>query len=446
MNQIVKLALVGILGSFLIVALTCGPIFAEEKNYPGINTPWTDPVKTNFKGTIEVGDLSDLTGPAGKTVMQCTAGLADWFRYQNEYLGGVEGYEIKSKVVDTKFDPQNIINAFNRFIDEGKPIIYSVIAYTIPAGVKVCQRREVPVLGSSGPVSMAFLTPEEEKKGEHNYFFQMSPVVASRMAILVKFCLNDWKSKGRTGKPKFGTFNWDNENGHEAATAAKIYAEGLGGEFTVHTFHGPTITDAKAQVTALKKAKADYILGGPDTDQPLTVFALEMYRQKDKDWMPVFAGHTDFGTAYLDTGHKAFEGNFTYQYCLSWEDANVPIIRFTHDINKKWHSDIEKRPYVYNLGIQGGIVISEIYRRAIQKFGSPDKLTGVQAREIMETFHDFDPLGISGPVTWTHADHQGVDSLRIAECKDKKLVGVGGFVRAEPLTPEQRYSDYWLKD
>lgn len=418
---------------------------ATGEIYPGINAPWTEPKNVNFKGTITIGDASDLTGPAAKSVSQMSQGLADWFKYQNEFLGGVKGYKITADVVDTKYDSQNVINSFNRFIDEGKVLIYSGMAYTIPASTEIANRRKVPTIGSSGSVTQALLLPEDEAKKD-NYFFQMSPVVASRMAILVKFCMDDWKKKGKMGIPKFGTFNCDTQNGHEAATATRIYAEKLGGHFTIHTFHSPSITDAKAQVTSLKEAQVDYILNGPDYDQPLTVFALELKRQKSARWKPIFAGHTDFGTAYIDTGNNAFEGNYCYEYCLDWTDTDQPIIAFLHEINKKWHPKISQRPFLYQTGVQAGIVISEVFKRAIEKCGDPKNIDGVKIREVMETLKDFDPLGISGTFTYTHGDHQGTHSLRIAECKDKHLVPVTNFIQAVPLELTERDGKYWLKD
>lgn len=445
MEKLGKSLLIFIVPVVFLFFIVTGSAFCEEGALPGFNAPWKKPTKVSYKGTITVGDATDITGPAGKSAIQMSTALKDWFRYQNEYLGGIAGYKIESDMVDTKFDSQNLINTINRFIDKGNPLIYSAVAYVVPATTEICNRRHTPILGSSGSVSQSIMSQEEEKKRD-NYFFQLSPVVASRMAILTKFCLNDWKSKGKTGKPKFGTFNGDHQNGHEAATAARIYANKLGGEFTVHTFHGTVVSDARAQVAALKRAKVDYILNGPDKDQPLTVFALELYRQRDKNWNPVFAGHTDWGTAYLDTGHKAFEGHFTYQYCLSWEDVDMPIIKLIHELNKMWHPKVKHRPFLYMAGFQAGIVISEAYKKAIDKYGDPTKITGKQMREVMETISNFNPLGISGHVTYTHYDHQGVTSLRVAQCKDHKLVGIGDFAQAQPLEPKERHSKYWLTD
>jgi len=429
----------------LVAAAFAAPLVSPQGILPGYNAPMIEPPKWTYKGTIEIGDASDLTGPAGKSASEMSAGLADWFRYQNEYLGGVAGYTMKATVVDTKFDSQNLINTVNRFIDEGKQLIYSAVAYCVPATTEICNRRHVPILGSSGAVSQSILTPEQEKSMK-NYFFQMSPVVASRMAILVKFCMDDWKAKGKTGKPKFGGFNCDTQQGHEAATAIRIYATKLGGEFTINTFHAPSITDAKAQVTALKNAGVDYILNGPDYDQPLTVFALELERQAGRKWDPTFGGHTCWGTAYIETKNKAFERGYSYQYCLSWEDVDRPVIALLHQLNKMWHPKVKQRPFLYQTGFQAGIVISEAFKRAIARYGDPSNITPVQMRDILETFENFDPLGISGPVTWLSYDHQGVRSLRISKCEDQKLVGIGDFVEAQPLEPEERSGKYWLTD
>jgi len=417
----------------------------KEGVFPGINAPFPEtPAKFDYRGEITIGDASDLTGPAAKSASEMSAGVADWFRYQNEYLGGVRGYKIASVIVDTKFDSQNLINTVNRFIDEGKPIVYSGVAYCIPATTEIANRRHVPILGSSGSVSQAIFPPEKEN--EKNCFFQMSPVVASRMAILVKFFMDDWKKKGKAGKPKFGGFNCDTENGHEAATAIKIYAEKLGGEFTINTFHAPSITDAKAQVTALKRAKVDYILNGPDYDQPLTVLALELERQKSQKWNPTFGGHTCWGTSYIETGNKAFENHYSYQYCLSWEDVDQPVIALLHNLNKMWHPNVKIRPFLYQTGFQAGMVICEAFGKAIDKWGDPKNINGEKLRDALESLNNFDPLGISGPISYNSWDHQGVKSLRISICKDGKLEGVGGFVPAQTLEPKERYGKYWLTE
>jgi hypothetical protein len=243
-----------------------------------------------------------------------------------------------------------------------------------------------------------------------------------------------------------GTLQGDFPVGHESTNAARRFIEKYGGQFTVSAFYGMTLTDARAQVTALKNAKVDYIVGGPGNDQPITVFILELERQKTADWAPTYAGHTDFGTSYLDTKNKAFEGHYSYQYTLDWDDKDAPIIKWVREINKKWHPEVTRRPLTYNFGIQAAIVMTEALRRGIKQDGDPKKLNGEKIRQILETFDKFDPLGISGPITYNRYDHQGSSALRIAENKDKRLVPATDWIQAAPLTGEQREGKYWLKD
>jgi len=85
-------------------------------------------------------------------------------------------------------------------------------------------------------------------------------------------------------------------------------------------------------------------------------------------------------------------------------------------------------------------------KRGIKKYGSPKNMNGEKMREMLETLKDYNPLGISGPITYSRVDHQGATSLRIVECKDNKLVPVSGFIPAAPMTPEERDGKYWLTD
>lgn len=447
-----------VLAVILAVTFACAPAAPEvsppaapeepqrpaEGVYPGYNAPLGEPGEWTYKGTIRIPHVTDMTGPAATSGVYAHAGLDDWFRYVNEYLGGVRGYKMEWENLDTKFEPELMMNAFNRFIDEGNPIIMSMIAYVMPMCAEIANRRHVPYLGLSGSVGLALLDPEAEKTRD-NYHFQMSPVLASRMAICVNFALDDWNKRGKTGKPKIGTLNMDNEGGHEAATAVRLFCEQLGAEFTVHTFHPKNITDAVAQVSILKQAGVDYIITGPDLDQPLSVFGLELERQQTEDWDPTVMTITDWATVYLDTLDPAFEGHYTYEYCLTWGDVDEPIIKLAHDLNKMWHPEVEERPFLYIAGMETSIVFCEIYKRIIDE-GGLDSITGVEVREMLEQFDGYDPLGIGGRLTWTHWDHQGSHSLRISQCRDGRIIPVTEMIEAEPLAPEQRYREYWLQD
>jgi len=412
--------------------------------YPGINAPWTEPKKVAFKGTIKIGDISDMTGSSSKSCVLVDHGLNDWFRYVNEYLGGVEGYKIELDILDTKSDIQNIINGLNRFIDEGKPIIYSAIAHGVPAAVETSSRRKTPLLCSAGTVSQAYRTIAAAEK-EDNYFFSLSPVLSARAEIEVKFFMEDWKKSGKSGTPIFGSFNLDNPLGHESTTGARVYTKKHGASLGVATYCQPAITDARAQVTALKNAKVDYIITGPHSDQAGMVFVLELARQKSADWQPKFCGHTTFATAYMEAKSKAHEGLYIYQYMNTWFDKDVPIVKWMHEINKKWHPEVKSLPTIYTLGTQAGIVMTEALRRGIRKFGDPKNLDGSKMREILETFDKYDPLGLSGPISYNKYDHQGCASLRIAQLKNWTMVPVSGWIEADPYTDEQRDAKYWLK-
>ncbi|MFH1090722.1 MAG: ABC transporter substrate-binding protein, partial [Pseudomonadota bacterium] len=66
---------------------------------------------------IVIGSVQDLSGPwsaAGKVLV---AGRADYARYVNEKLGGVDGFKLKVITIDTGYNVDREVSAFKKFLD-----------------------------------------------------------------------------------------------------------------------------------------------------------------------------------------------------------------------------------------------------------------------------------------------------------------------------------------
>ncbi len=414
-----------IMGIVLALTVVSGPAFAD------------------FKGTIKIANVGDYTGPAAKSSSAMRDGVQDYVRYLNEKKGGIAGYKIVVEPFDTKFDPNIMLTAYKRYYDAlDVKFLYSEIAGLSPAAMKLANKKKFVLMCTSGHPKYTVLSKEDEKAGKVNYFFIHTPIVPTRMASAVEWIKNDWKNKGKNGVPKISGFNMDNESGHMATTAGRIYTERAGFKWMGGTYHERSITDAISQVALLKKWGVDYVIGAVDLDQPLTVFVKELARMKFK---PIVMHHTTLGTAYLQTKHPAFEGHMVYQYTLAWPDKDNPEIAKIHALNKEWHPDVNFRAPLYVTAWHGAMVFCEGLRRAIEKYGADD-LTGPNIRASLETLKDFDVGGLSAPVTYTKGDHQGNHGLRWARCENNQLIPVGPFVKGAPLSDEERDYKYWLKD
>ncbi|MEA2039023.1 MAG: ABC transporter substrate-binding protein, partial [Thermodesulfobacteriota bacterium] len=57
-----------------------------------------------------------------------------------------------------------------------------------------------------------------------------------------------------------------------------------------------------------------------------------------------------------------------------------------------------------------------------------DDLTGPGIKKALESFRDFDPMGLSSPVTYTSESHKPCSSLRIYQVKGGKLTPVTDLI------------------
>ena len=147
--------------------------------------------------------------------------------------------------------------------------------------------------------------------------------------------------------------------------------------------------------------------------------------------------------AYVGTWLDCFVGHVVSQYSRDWTDTDNPSISLAIELSQRWHPDVVYSD-MYLLGWYNAIIQSEALRRAIRTYGA-DNLTGDNIRMAWETIENWDPQGLTGLVTYSHWDHQGNHSLRLARLMEGgKITPITDFIVGSLLTPEQRYIEYWL--
>ena len=161
------------------------------------------------------------------------------------------------------------------------------------------------------------------------------------------------------------------------------------------------------------------------------------------DYHPVVIDHTNLPIAYLATGEPSLEGHMGYQYNRSWDDADNSEVNLIRKRSEKAYPGVVQGTLYFNAW-EVAMIHLEAVARAIKKYGV-DNLTGDNLRMILESGEEFDTHGLSGAITYSSWDHQGSHSIRLVRCEGGKTVPVTKFKEGPPLTPEQRYPDYWIK-
>jgi len=88
------------------------------------------PPAPEVKGEIVIGHLEGLSGPLAGTGIPYTDGGQDAIMYLNEDKGGIQGYKLRSIVIDHKMDAALALAGWDRIKSEGATVVMAQTAAT----------------------------------------------------------------------------------------------------------------------------------------------------------------------------------------------------------------------------------------------------------------------------------------------------------------------------
>ena len=388
------------------------------------------------KGEIIVGYLEDLSGPGAATFGPQTDGGLDAFRYMNEEQDGILGHPVRPVVIDFKMDPALATSGWDRLRDEGAVVVFSSAAAVARMIVNFCEQDHIVLLG--GSVDTDELFPKQP-----SFYFSTFAHAYGAFDSMCDMVEQDWVKKGEGRPPRIGfdliaLGNYPKVYGK----AGKLVAEKRGWDYIVtNTSISPA--DVTTQVLQMKEFNPDYVcLYG--SSPAIIAWFKDMDRQ---DFYPVIFGLLTLGDpeTWRAVGDLCIGSTF-YQHGPQWSDSDLEGIKLLHDLNARWHPDVESRPGAYPRGFAHAMAVSEAIKRAIENVGY-ENLNSEAVRTAMETITDFDPMGWGAPYTWTATDHQGTTGcLWYKWAEGGTMVRVSDWIPYEPLPQEWRTTAWWLTD
>ena len=101
-------------------------------------------------GEVKIGILIPQSGDAAVTGRFMTDGAKAAIQEINA-AGGIDGHKIDAKVYDTVGDPQNGINAYNKFASDGRKFAIVGFSAVVTAIGPIAQRQDVLLVNSGAP-------------------------------------------------------------------------------------------------------------------------------------------------------------------------------------------------------------------------------------------------------------------------------------------------------
>ncbi|MDY7030514.1 MAG: ABC transporter substrate-binding protein [Thermodesulfobacteriota bacterium] len=358
--------------------------------------------------TIKIGALYDLTGPtAGDVGLLLTEALKNYTRHINDN-GGIFGRKIKCIIEDDRYSIPAGLAAFKKLVFKDE-----ILALTGPGCVgearvlsKHIQRLKVPNI-TGGP-------DEFQVNPLKKYIFMPFNVYDNQLGVIFDYIVNDLKSQ----KMKITLVYFDSESGKVALASTKKWAKYFNFYFDTEIINLGA-PDATSQVLSIKRKKSTLIV--IHHTSPATGVLLRDLKKFGLD-IPVYGDLVSCMEDTITLGGNASKNYIGGHPFSPWYDRGEGAEKLRR-ITLKYKPGTEK-PYRNQIYSAGWIIAAVLYE-GIKRAGKDlNSETLVKAWEGMS---DFDTEGLTGPISFSPTQHQGVFHTKLFKADP----GKGRFV---PIT------------
>lgn len=391
------------LAAVICIALLAGLMLAgcggEEKKPEQAKTETTEQAETPKVEDIKVGAMIDLSGPTSAVGNP----YADGIKGATEYIngkGGIAGRNVKLLLVDTAYNAQQGLSIYKKFVTVEKVVAVQGFGTAVTeALVRSVAKDKIPNFSAS---YSAHLT--DPAKAPYNFFIAADYSTQARAAL--KYFKESWKEDRA---PKLALIYPDHPYGLTPIPAIKEYAAELGFELVGEENVGLKAIDATTQLLPLKDKQPDYVWIGGTTPSTAVIM-------KDAKKLGL---NTTFFTNIWGTDENlpklagdAANGNFCNQAAAVY-GQDVPGMNAIKELTKGEHQMTH-----YMRGFASMLVLAEGIRLAAEK----GDVTGESIKTALETLRDFDPMGLTPPISYYPDDHRPNMAVFLYKVEDGKLV------------------------
>src|SRR5215470_3805962 len=208
---------------------------------------------------ITLGHLADYTGPTSDVGTPFGQAIADTFAWINKN-GGINGKPVTVDTVDYSYQVPRAVAQYKKW-SAGDNKVAAIVGWgtaDTEALTGFLVQDQIPYLSASyaGALTDPEGTSGKAKPAPYNFFY--SPSYSDAMRALVTWAAEDWKTKGKSGKPKFVHMGANHPYPNAPKAACEPLANELGFEVLPPIVFALTPGDYSAQCLSLKSSGANY--------------------------------------------------------------------------------------------------------------------------------------------------------------------------------------------
>lgn len=385
---------------------------------------------------VPIGHLADQSGATSDVGVPYAQGVADALAWINR-KGGVGGQKLAVETVDYGYQVPRAVAQYKKWTSNKVAAIQGWGTADTEALSGFVAKDEVPYISGSYAAQVSDPTGASGKAKAAPYNFFYGPTYSDGLRAMLIWAADDWKAKGRTGKPKYVHMGGNHPYPNSPKEAGEAMARDLGFEVLPPIVFALAPGDYTAQCLTAKNAGANYAYLGNTGGSNISLLKSCKAVGADIRFMGNVWGMDE--NAAKAAGEAANGVVFPVR-TAAVTGGNAPGLKTVAEISKESDSaGTAYRPVHYLAGVCAALYMSEAIGWAKDNGG----VTGPNVRKGFYQKKGWVPAGMEGvcvPSTWTESDHRGMMAVSIYRAKvsgatDGPIADLikAGTVKLEPV-------------
>jgi branched-chain amino acid transport system substrate-binding protein len=360
---------------------------------------------TAAQAQIAIGHLEDLSGGTSDVGTPYGQGVVDAFAWVNK-SGGIGGKQLNVENNDYGYQVPRAVALYKKWsaADSKVSAIMGWGTADTEALTGFLAQDKIPDM--SGSYAAALSDPAgtsgKAKAAPYNFFY--GPTYSDALRAELTWAAEDWKAKGKPGKPKFVHMGANHPYPNAPKAAGEALAAELGFEVLPPLVFALSPGDYSAQCLSLKSAGANYAYLGNTAASNISVMKACKTVGVDVQFLSNVWGMDE--NAAKTAGDAADGVIFPLRTAVGW-GGDAPGMKTVMEISKM--SDPTGKAYrpVHYIAA----VCSALYMKEALEWAAKNGGTG--GENVAKGFYQkasWVPAGMEGvcnPSTWTDKDHRG---------------------------------------
>jgi branched-chain amino acid transport system substrate-binding protein len=359
---------------------------------------------------IKIGHLADYSGGTSDVGTPFGQGVADAYAWVNKN-GGINGTKLDVDTVDYGYQVPRAIAQYKKW--SGTEKVAAIMGWgtaDTEALTGFLSQDHIPDISGSYAAALADPTGASGKAKPAPYNFFYGPTYSDALRAELTWAADDWKAKGKPGKPKFVHMGANHPYPNAPKEAGEAMAKELGFEVLPPLVFALAPGDYSAQCLSLKSSGANYAYLGNTAASNISVMKACKAAGVDVQFMSNVWGMDENGAKAA--GDAADGVIFPLRTAVGW-GGDAPGMKTVMEISKM--SDPAGkiyRPVHYVAGVCTALYMKEAIAWAAANGGA----TGENVAKGFYQKKDWVPAGMEGvcnPSTWTEKDHRGTMTVNL---------------------------------